>query len=338
MISQKCLAPGRTFYGHPSIYPMKMLMKLKNRLPQDGRGQGVLVTLLSTVCFGLAPILGKLAYRAAVTPFTLAAMRTVIAAALLWAFYLIFWPQATPIRWQNLLGCIGMGVTNGIGSLFYYTGLARVDASLAQLLWTFYPIWVFVFLSAAGHPISRPALLRLTLALVGVYLLTYAGAMQIDWLGVMLILSASACYGWHLVLGQWTLADLNSRTVTLYTLSAMAAVVTIARLAARRPWTPISLPGWAAILLLALIPTALARLLVFAGLRRLGGVQTSLLGVAELLVALLLAHLLLGERLSLWQWIGGGLLVASVLLIGRESSLEVSWEELLRDGRWRELK
>jgi drug/metabolite transporter (DMT)-like permease len=118
----------------------------------------------------------------------------------------------------------------------------------------------------------------------------------------------------------------------------MAAVVTIARLAARMPWTPISPQGWTAILLLALIPTALARLLVFAGLRRLGGVQTSLLGVAELLVALLLAYLLLGERLSLWQWIGGGLLATSVLLIGRESSLEVSWEELLRDGRWRELK
>jgi drug/metabolite transporter (DMT)-like permease len=231
-----------------------------------------------------------------------------------------------------------MGVTNGVGSLFYYTGLARLDASLAQLLWTFYPIWVFVFLSAAGHPISRLALLRLTLALLGVYLLTYAGARSMDWLGVMLILSASACYGWHLVLGQWTLADLDSRTVTLYTLSAMAAVVTIARLATWMPWTPISLQGWTAILLLALIPTALARLLVFTGLRQLGGVQTSLLGVAELLVTLLLAYLLLGERLSLWQWIGGGLLVTSVLLIGRESSLEVSWEELLRDGRWRELK
>jgi len=181
-------------------------------------------------------------------------------------------------------------------------------------------------------------MLRLTLALLGTYLLTYADARPTDWLGVMMILSASACYGWHLVLGQWTLADLDSRTVTLYTVSAMAAVVTIARLAVGIPWTPISLQGWTAILLLALIPTALARLLVFTGLRRLGGVQTSLLGVAELLVALLLAHLLLGERLSLWQWIGGGLLVTSVLFIGRESSLEVSWEELLRDGRWRELK
>jgi drug/metabolite transporter (DMT)-like permease len=317
---------------------METVMKLRNRLAKDGREQGVLVTLLSTVCFGLAPIFGKLAYRAAVTPFTLAALRTIIAATLLWAFYLVFWPQAIPIRWQNLLGCIGMGVTNGVGSLFYYTGLARLDASLVQLLWTFYPIWVFVFLSAAGHPVSRLALLRLALALLGIYLLTSAGARPTDWLGIMLILSASACYGWHLVLGQWTLADLDSRTVTLYALSAMAAVVTIARVATQMPWTPISLPGWAAILLLALIPTALARLLVFAGLSRLGGVQTSLLGVAELLVALLLAYLLLGERLSLWQWIGGGLLVASVLLIGRESSLEVSWEELLRDGRWRKLK
>jgi drug/metabolite transporter (DMT)-like permease len=231
-----------------------------------------------------------------------------------------------------------MGVANGVGSLLYYTGLARLDASLVQLLWTFYPIWVFVFLSAAGHPISRLALLRLTFALLGVYLLTYTGAKSPDWLGVMLVISASACYGWHLVLGQWTLADLDSRIVTLYALSAMAMVVTIARLAAGMTWTPISRQGWTAILLLALIPTALARLLVFTGLRQLGGVQTSLLGVAEMLVSLLLAYLLLGERLALWQWIGGGLLVVSVLLIGRESRLEMSWEEWLRDDHWRELK
>jgi drug/metabolite transporter (DMT)-like permease len=317
--------------------PMGTATELRNRL--QGRHEwGMLVTLLATVCSGLAPIFGKLAYRAAVAPFTLAALRTVIAAALLWAFYLVFWPQVIPIRWRNLLGCVGMGVANGVGSLLYYTGLARLDASLVQLLWTFYPIWVFIFLSAAGHPISRLALLRLTFALFGVYLLTYTGAQSADWLGVMLIISASACYGWHLVLGQWTLADLDSRIVTLYALSAMAMVVTVARLAAGMTWTPISRQGWTAILLLALIPTALARLLVFTGLRQLGGVQTSLLGVAEMLVSLLLAYLLLGERLALWQWIGGGLLVVSVLLIGRESRLEMSWEEWLRDDHWRELK
>jgi drug/metabolite transporter (DMT)-like permease len=231
-----------------------------------------------------------------------------------------------------------MGVVNGVGSLFYYTGLERVDASLAQLLYALYPVWVFVFLSAAGHRVSRLAVLRLGLTLVGVCLLTFAGGVTIDWLGVMLMITSGAAYAWHLVLGQWTLADLDSRTVTLYALTAMAVTVTIARLVSGHSWEPISSQGWTAILLLGLIPTALARLMVFTGLRLLGGVQASLLGVAELLVSLLMAFLILGERLTPIQWLGGGVMVLSVVLIGRESVQEISWDELLRQGRWRELE
>jgi len=301
------------------------------------RTSGIAITLLATFCFGWAPIFGKLAYRAHVPPLTLAATRTVIAAGVLWGFYLLFWRHLIPVRWSDLAGAVGMGVVNGIGSLFYYTGLEQVDASLAQLLYTLYPIWVFVFLSAAGHRVSRLAVLRLVLTLMGVYLLTCAGGVTIDWLGVMLMITSGAAYAWHLVLGQWTLADVDSRTVTLYALTAMAVTVTIAWLVSGHSWEPISPQGWTAILLLGLIPTALARLMVFAGLRLLGGVQASLLGVAELLVSLLMAFLILGERLALLQWIGGGIMVLSVVLIGRESVQEVSWDELLRQGRWREL-
>jgi drug/metabolite transporter (DMT)-like permease len=279
------------------------------------RRRGTLFALLSTVFFGTAPIFGKLAYRAQVGPFTLVALRTVIAAATLWLLYLLFWREAIRITWSNLLGCIGMGIANGVGSLLYYSGLSRIDASLAQLLYTLYPIWVFVFLISAGHHVSRSALLRLVLALIGVFALTYTGARGVDPLGVMLLLSSGACYGWHLVLGQWTLADVDSRT----------------------PWQALSVAGWLAVLGLTLFPTILARLLVFAGLRDLGGAQTSLLGLAELLVALLIAYSVLGERLTPWQWAGAVLLVASVVLGSSESALEVSWEDLLCDGRWREL-
>jgi drug/metabolite transporter (DMT)-like permease len=153
----------------------------------------------------------------------------------------------------------------------------------------------------------------------------------------MLLLSSGACYGWHLVLGQWTLADMDSRTVTLYVLSTMAVVVAGARLLDGSPWTAISVEGWLAVAGLTILPTIAARLLVFAGLRNLGGAQTSLLGLAELFVALLIAFVGLGERLTPWQWLGGLLLIASVLLGSRESNLEVSWDDLLREGRWREL-
>ena len=302
------------------------------------RASGIAITLLATFCFGWAPIFGKLAYRSHVPPLTLAATRTVIAAGALWFFYLVFWRKYIAVEWRHVAGAAGMGTINGIGSLLYYTGLARVNASLAHLLYALYPIWVFIFLSAAGHHLSKMAVLRLGLALVGVYLLTCAGGVAIDWLGVMLMVTAGAAYGGHLVVGQWTLVDVDSRTVTLYALTAMAITVAVAWLLSGQPWEPIPSQGWTAILLLALIPTALARLMVFTGLRLLGGVQASLLGVAELLASLLLAFFILGERLTPVQWLGGGIMVLSVLLVGQERIEEVSWDELLRQGRWRELE
>ncbi len=282
---------------------------------------GIIVSLASAMIVGWAPIFGKMAYRVGVDPYTLAALRTILAAAMLWVFYLVRWRQYIHIDWRNLLGCVGMGAVNGVGSLFYYTGLQRLDASLVSLLNSLYPIWVFVFLSASGHAISRLAVARLALALVGLYFVTSAGPLQPNSLGVMLMLASAAAYGWHLVLGQWVLADVHSRTVTLYVLTTMAVVVGGVRLVSGPALEPISGPGWEAILGLAIV-TALSRLMMFAGLQRLGGAQTALLGITELITTLLVAFVMLGERLSLAQWVGAAIITASVLLVRRERAEE----------------
>ncbi|MBN1661303.1 MAG: DMT family transporter [Anaerolineae bacterium] len=299
---------------------------------------GIGAALLSTLLAGTAPIFGKLAYQAGVGATTLVAVRTLVAAGLLWLVYLLFFRQVLTIDRENLLGCIGMGLANGIGSLLYYNGLTRVDASLAHLLYSMYPVWVFIFLSAAGHAISRLAVVRLGLALLSVVLLTWQGAGLVDPLGVTLMIGAGALYGFHLVLGQWTLADVDSRTVTLYVLTTMALVVSVPFAAHGFLPEPIPPDGWTAILLLALFPTALARLLVFFGLRRLGGVQTALLGIAEPLVAVALAFLFLGERFTLQQWVGAAVFAISVLLIRRDTGMQIAgeddwWESLFpQDG------
>jgi drug/metabolite transporter (DMT)-like permease len=292
-----------------------------------GGTRAVVAALWATFFAGLAPILGKVAFQAGVTPSALVALRTALAAGLLWAFYLLFWRRYVSIGWQNLVGCVGMGIANGIGSLLYYNGLSRVDASLAQFLYSMYPFWVFIFLSAAGHPVSRMAVVRLGMALLSMFLLTWQGGSLVDPLGVTLMLGAGALYGFHLVLGQWTLVDVDPRTVTLYGLTTMAIVVGIPFLLQGGTETPISMEGWLVILLVAIFPTALARLLVFAGLRRLGGIQVSLLGIAEVLVTMSLAFAFLGERFAWQQWIGAAVFVFSVLLIGRDTSLQMADEE-----------
>jgi len=289
--------------------------------PARRQTTGIIVSLASAMIVGWAPIFGKMAYRVGVDPYTLAALRTILAATMLWVFYLVRWRQYIRIDWRNLLGCIGIGAVNGIGSLFYYTGLQRLDASLVSLLNSLYPLWVFILLSASGHAISRLAVARLALALVGLYFITLAGPLQPDSLGVMLMLASAATYGWHLVLGQWILADVHSRTVTLYVLTTMAVVVGGVRLGGGQMLEPISGTGWEAILGLAIV-TALSRLMMFAGLQRLGGVQTALLGITELITTLLVAFVVLGERLSQAQWLGGAIIIASVLLASREKAEE----------------
>jgi drug/metabolite transporter (DMT)-like permease len=79
--------------------------------------------------------------------------------------------------------------------------------------------------------------------------------------------------------------------------------------------------------LVAIFPTALARLLVFAGLRRIGGIQTALLALAEPLVAVALAFVVLGESFTAQQWVGACLFLVSVLLIRRDTGLQIADED-----------
>jgi len=287
---------------------------------------GVGSALLSTVFLGWAPIFGKLAYNAGVPTYTLVAGRTLLAAAVLWVFYLIFWRHCILINFSELSGCVAIGLVNGLGSLFFYTGLSRLDASLTSLINTLYPLWVVVFLAASGQPLSRFTLLSLLLTGVGVGLLTQAKGTTADALGIMLMLASSAMYGWHLVLGQWVIVDTPPRSVALYVVTTMAVVVGVARLIQPQPLEPIVTAGWGAMVGLGLT-MALSRLFMFVGLGRLGGIQTAILGLSELFVTLLVAFVLLGERLTVWQWMGGALLVVAGLLVRRDSRPNLTSEE-----------
>ena len=287
---------------------------------------------MASFFLGWAPILGKLALRSGVTPFTLVAFRTLVAALFIWLVFFFFWRRHILISWHGLIGCISVGAVNGFGSLLYYTSLSRLDASRASLLNSLYPLWVVLFLFAAGQPLTRLTLARLSLSMLGMYLLTRVGPAEPDWLGVVLMLASAATYGWHLVLGQWVLADLPSRTATLYVLTTMACVVGLARALQGRPVEPLSAAAWLPILALGLT-TTLSRLAVFSALQRVGGVETSLVGLLELCVSLLLAFLLLGERLTLVQWAGAGLLVVSLILIARDPGVRLAHGNLPLEWR-----
>ncbi len=102
--------------------------------------------------------------------------------------------------------------------------------------------------------------------------------------------------------------------MTLYAITAMALVVNIAWLFEMPELTEATTAGWRAVILMGVF-TALSRLTLFLGVKNLGSIQAALLGVLEVIVTIVIAIFLLGERLELLQWLGALVVLVSVYLV-----------------------
>lgn len=273
----------------------------------------LVAALLTPTLLGAAPLFGKLAYLGGSDPFTVAATRTVVAAAMLWIIYLIFRRRFIYIYPAGLLGCVVVGMTNGIGSLLYYNGLRYLDASMVQLLNATYLIFVVLLTRLGGYPLSQRTIVRALMALCAVVLLAGGVSGGINWLGAGLIIGNAILFAGTVIMSRRVLYEMPSPTFTLYVITTMAVVVVMARVVYRLEWIPQSPEAAWAILALG-ITTALSRLTLFMGVKALGSLQTALVGVFETAVALVLAFLFLHEQLTAIQWAGVAILVASLLL------------------------
>ena len=276
------------------------------------RKAGVRAALLSAGFFGLTPIFGKLAVNSGITPLAVVGFRTIMAALLLLLITAILNKKYLFIYPAGLIGCGLAGLLNGVGSIFYYASLTRINASLGQLLYSLYPLFVAIVLFFDSQPPSRLTVFRIFLALVAVTFLTNAPSGTVDIIGVIQMLIASFLYAAHLPVNQRVLYDIPAPTVTLYTLIAMSLVVFPAFLFFDR--TIPQAGTWWPIIGLTLV-TFLARLSLFLGIKHLGGMQTALLGLLELLVTLGLSIIWLHESLTPSQWLGASILCLSTLLV-----------------------
>ena len=279
------------------------------------RARGITAALMTPVFLGMAPIFGKLAINAGADPFSVAAIRTVIAVLLLWLVYILFFRRFIYIYPAGLLGCVVIGAINGIGSLFYYGGLGLLDASLTQLLNGMYLVFAVLLMRLAGEKVDRRMVIRVLLALVALVILTGFGNKPVNWLGVGLMLGSALMFAGTVILSQYVLYEMPSPTVALYVLTTMAVLVTMVWLAtAAQDITVILEVALTPIFLLG-VTTALSRLAMFAGVKFMGSVQTAVLAITEIGMALALAFFFLDELLTIEQWVGVGLLAASILLV-----------------------
>jgi drug/metabolite transporter (DMT)-like permease len=285
------------------------------------QAKGIHAALASALFLGFTPVFGKLAIRYGLPPLAVVALRTLFATSLIFILVLVRNRSYLYIYPAGLLGCLLAGSINGIGSIFFYISLGRIDASLGQIIFSLYPLFVAIWLWLDRQPPSRLTIIRLLLVIPALILLTHTSQVQIDLVGVGFMLVAGAMYALHLPINQRVLYDMPAPTVTFYTLLAMSLVV-LPALFFSGISTPVANQAWWALSGLTLV-TFISRLTLFLGVKHLGGMQTAMLGLTELLITISFSHILLQERLNLYQWMGLALLAFILFLVRYEKPAPV---------------
>lgn len=288
---------------------------------QSINARAVATVFATPVLLGMAPIFGKFAINTGADPFSVAALRTIMAVAILWGAYLLLFRKYIFIYPAGLMGCIVIGTINGIGSLFYYGGLGILDASLAQLINGMYLVFAVMLARIGGQQTDFRTLLRVGAAILALAMITGLGTGTIDWTGVGFMLANALMFAGTVTLSQYVLYEMPAPTATLYILTTMGVVVTVVWLAVGQPMSSVVFQNAMPPIILLGLSTALSRLAMFAGVKFMGGMQTAVLAITEIAVAVTLAMIFLGDTLTPMQWFGVAILGMTLFLVRQRDLL-----------------
>ncbi|HUW12428.1 MAG TPA: EamA family transporter [Anaerolineae bacterium] len=275
---------------------------------------GILLVAISAAAFGTLAILARYAYAAGMDTMSILFLRFSLAAVFMLVL-LILRGERLP-RGVPLLQLIAMGGIGYVGQSYcYFTALKYASSGLVALLLYLYPVFVALLSALLLHePIGSGKLPALGLALLGTALTVSPSGGQP--LGIMFAILAAAIYSVYIIAGSRVLRQVSAVQSSLV-IFASAAVASVPLMAGGKPHLPADASGWVIIGALVLVATVLPVVTFLAGLERIGATNAAMLSTLEPVVTVLLGITLLGETLQPITLLGGGLILAAVLLLTR---------------------
>jgi len=282
--------------------------------------RGALLCLLSAAAFGTLGIFGTLAADAGASTVSTLLVRFGLAAAVFALALRVIGGWGALRRLPRRVVVIGLGlgaVGYSLQSALFFAAIDRLDVSIVALLLYTYPAFVTVAALALGR--AEPSLrigAALTVASAGLVLvLLAAGTGSFNLTGALLALAASLTYTAYILVSDRIVGEIDPFALALLVLTGATASFTVAGLVTGSLDLALSGEAWLWLILIALVSTVVAVSAFFAGLRRVGPSEAAILSTFEPPVTVALAFLVLGERLTPAQLLGGALVLAAVVLL-----------------------
>jgi probable blue pigment (indigoidine) exporter len=228
--------------------------------------------------------------------------------------------RSRPSRQSAMWPIAALGVLNpGLAYLLGLTGLSMTSASLATLIWALEPAFIVI---AACLLLGEPA----TGKIIGIAVAGFAGVALVavgpvsgSLTGGLLILAGVACCALYAV---WTRRIVASGSVLLVVFSQHATALGVALLfATTRGYRPLEAFGqapWAAAssaIVSGVLYYGVAFFLFVGALRRVSAAVAGLFINLVPVFGIFTAYLLLNERLSGLEWLGGATVLGAMTIL-----------------------
>ncbi|MGA8753343.1 DMT family transporter [Candidatus Deferrimicrobium sp.] len=224
-------------------------------------------------------------------------------------------------QWLNLfsLGLTGIFLYN----VFFFTGIQWTTATNASLILAATPIQTVVLSSLLLKERIQPSQVAgFLLSFLGVAAVISKGSLEVILHtsfnpGDVLMLGTSLSFAIFSVRGRTVLEDFSPLSATAYaSLFGVLMFLLLIFLNGPQPPAPprFSFYGWLAILQLSFLSTVVGMVWWYEGIKKIGAGRSAMFFNLVTVFAILLAALLLGERLQWPQLLGAALVIGGVYL------------------------
>lgn len=292
---------------------------------------GVLIGVVGIVLFSAKAIMVKLAYEYNVTAVHLLLFRMLFSVP----FYLVVAFYVKPKNpekikridylWIVLFGFIGYY----LASYFDFLGLQYIKAGLERIILFVYPTLVIIisklFLKTT---ITNKQISAILITYLGV-IITFWGELQFEnehlLLGGILIFLSALTYASYLVGSGWLIPKFGVVPFTSYAMIVSTICVVIHYLIVDRNTVFIySYEVYLLGFLMAIFSTLIPSFLVSLAIKKLGASNFSILGSIGPISTILLAFLILDERLSFLQILGSAIVIIGVSIVSIKKRINYS--------------
>jgi drug/metabolite transporter (DMT)-like permease len=275
---------------------------------------GAVYVFGASLLFGAVVIIGKVTTDQGYPVVTFLALRFGLAAVMMAVVLAVLrrpLRAATGEGWR--LAALGAGAY-AVESTLFFLGLRHGGPAAVTLLFFTYPVWVTVLAAATGK--GRPGALVLAslgAAVAGAALVVVgSGGLEITALGIAFAFASALFFAGYLTGASAVLVRTDSLTGSMWVSGAAGAALAIGAAVTGNARAPATAHQWLSTVGVAAC-TAGAFLGLFAGLRRLGAVRTSIVAASEPLCAAVLSVIVLHERLAPSTVVGGALILAGAV-------------------------